>query len=123
MRKLLRLLWCAVALSGSFLTSAQDQTITGVVKDPRDNNPLAGATIINQRTKKAVQSNGEGAYSIPARAGDVLIISHVGRKNQQVTIGTGSYYLVRLDPVEGDLGEVVVTAMDIKRNPRELGYS
>lgn len=123
MRKLLRLLWCAVALSGSLLTSAQDQTITGVVKDPRDNNPLTGATIINQRTKKAVQSNAEGAYSIQARTGDVLIISHVGRKNQQVTIGTGSYYLVRLDPAEGDLGEVVVTAMDIKRNPRELGYS
>ncbi len=123
MRKLLRLLWCAVALSGSLLAFSQDHAVTGVVRDPKDNSPLAGATIINQRTKKAIQTNADGEYSIAARQGDLLIISHVGRKNQQVTIGTGSYYLVRLDPADGDMGEVVVTAMDIKRNPRELGYS
>ena len=123
MRKLLRLLWCAAALSGSLLAFSQDQTITGVVRDPKDNAPLAGATIINQRTKKAIQTNMNGEYSIPARSGDVLVISHVGRKTQQMTVGTGAYYVVRLDPAEGDMGEVVVTAMDIKRNPRELGYS
>ncbi|HTI10245.1 MAG TPA: SusC/RagA family TonB-linked outer membrane protein [Puia sp.] len=123
MRKLLRLLWCAVALSGSLLSFSQDQTIRGVVKDPKDNTPLAGATIINQRTKKAVQTNSNGEYTIPARSGDVLTISHVGRKNLKVSVGAGSNYTSLLDPADGDMGEVVVTAMDIKRSPRELGYS
>lgn len=123
MRKLLRLLWCAVTLSGSLLTFAQEHKVSGIVRDPKDNSPLAGATIVNQRTQKAVQTNDNGEYTLPGQSGDVLVISHVGRKTQRLTIGTGAYYVVRLDPTEGDMGEVVVTAMDIKRNPRELGYS
>jgi len=123
MRKLLLLLWCAAFLSASLLTVAQDRTISGVVKDPTDNTPLAGATIINKRTKKAVLTNENGQYTILAKAGDVLTISHVGRKNQLLTVGTATAYTTVLTRAEGDLGEVVVTAMDIKRNPRELGYS
>lgn len=123
MRKLLRLLWCAAFLSVSLLTVAQDQTITGVVKDPTDNSPLTGATIFNKRTKKTVITNDKGQYTIQARQGDVLSISHVGRKNQVLTIGTASTYTSALALADGDMGEVVVTAMDIKRNPRELGYS
>jgi len=123
MRKLLRLLWCAVALSGSLMALAQDQTITGLVKDPRDNSPLAGATILNQRTKKTVLSNEEGKYSIVAKPGDILVISHVGRKNVRLTIGNASSYTSLLETTGEDMSEAVVTAMDIKRNPRELGYS
>jgi TonB-linked SusC/RagA family outer membrane protein len=122
MRKLLRLLLCVVALSGSLQTFAQDQTISGTVKDPKNQSPLAGATVVNKRTKKAVQTNDAGQYTIAARPGDVLAISHVGRKNVQLTVGSESTYSSLLEPA-GDMGEVVVTAMDIKRNPRELGYS
>ncbi len=123
MRKLLRLVWCTVALTCSLLAVAQDQAITGTVKDPKDNSPLAGATIVNQRTKKTVLSNEEGKYTIVARPGDLLLISHVGRQNMRLTITTATTYNTLLQTGGEDMGEAVVTAMDIKRNPRELGYS
>ncbi len=123
MRKLLRLLWCAVALSWSMLAFAQDHTVTGTVKDPKDNSPLAGATILNKRTQKSAQTDDYGHYSIQATVGDVLVITHVGRKNQQLTVGSATNYSTLLAAAEADMGEVIVTAMDIKRNPRELGYS
>ena len=123
MRKLFRLFWCMLALSGSLLTMAQDRTITGVVQDAQDKSPLAAATVVNQRTKKTVLSNEEGKYSIVARPGDVLIISHVGRQNMRLTVGAASSYTSMLIAAGGDMSEAVVTAMDIKRNPRELGYS
>ncbi|HEY4062163.1 MAG TPA: SusC/RagA family TonB-linked outer membrane protein [Puia sp.] len=123
MRKLLRLLWCAVALTWSLLALAQDQKISGTVKDPRDNSPLTGATVTNKRTKKTVQTDDNGQYSVAARAGDELIISHVGRKSRTVTIGTAVSYTTMMDLLDAGMDQVVVTAMDIKRNPRELGYS
>ena len=122
MRKLLRLFWCAIALAWSVLAVAQEQNISGTVRDPRDNSPLAAATIVNKRTKKTVLTNETGAYTIVAQPGDVLTISHVGRKTVTLTIGSATSYSTLLQP-SGDLGEAVVTAMDIKRNPRELGYS
>lgn len=123
MRKLLLLLWCTLALSWSLLAQVQDRTITGVVKD-KDSSPLAGATVVNSRTKKTVLSNEQGQFSIAARKGDVLTISHVGLQNMRLTIGTESTYTVALEASAGsDMTEAVVTAMDIKRNPRELGFS
>ncbi|HEY1216284.1 MAG TPA: TonB-dependent receptor plug domain-containing protein, partial [Bryobacteraceae bacterium] len=123
MRKLLRTLWCAIALVSSLLTFAQDQTVTGVVRDPKDGAPLTGATIVNKRTMKSALAKEDGTFSIQARAGDRLMISHIGRKTTTLTVGSQSNYAVALDLENSDLGEAVVTAMDIKRNPRELGYS
>jgi len=122
MRKLLRILGCTAAILWSLLTFAQEQPISGTVRDPRDNSPLAAATIVNKRTKKAVMTNESGQYSIAAKPGDVLVITHVGRKTFTFTVGTERSYTTTLE-VAGDMGEAVVTAMDIKRNPRELGYS
>ncbi|GGA96458.1 SusC/RagA family TonB-linked outer membrane protein [Puia dinghuensis] len=123
MRNLLRPVCCALALVCSLLAFAQDQTITGTVRDPRDNTPLAGATIVNKRTKKAVLTNDDGHFTAIARSGDVLIVSHIGRKTALLTVGAATSYAVQLEIETSEIGEAVVTAMDIKRNPRELGYS
>ena len=123
MQKLLRLLWCAIALSWSLLALAQDQKITGTVKDPKDNTPLVGATVTNKRTKKTVQTDDNGVYTIAARAGDELTISHVGRKARTLTVGSSTSYTTMMESTDTGMDQVIVTAMDIKRNPRELGYS
>ncbi|HLZ88051.1 MAG TPA: SusC/RagA family TonB-linked outer membrane protein, partial [Puia sp.] len=123
MRKLLRILGCAIALVWSLQTVAQDQAITGVVRDPKDGAPLSGTTIVNKRTTKSVMAKEDGTFTIQARPGDKLMLSHIGRKTNTITIGSQSNYTIALEPENSDLGEAVVTAMDIKRNPRELGYS
>ncbi|HXD79676.1 MAG TPA: SusC/RagA family TonB-linked outer membrane protein, partial [Puia sp.] len=74
-------------------------------------------------THKTTMTDEHGKYSIAAHKGDVIVISHVGRKTSLLAVGPDNTYVTRM-PVEGsDMGEAVVTAMDIKRNPRELGYS
>src|SRR5260221_4478282 len=123
MRKLIRLLWCAFALTCSMPAVAQDQTITGTVKDPTDNSTLTGATIFNKRSHKSVVSNEQGKNTLAVRTGDVLVISHIGRKTVQLTVGAASSYESTLEIAGSDMGEAVVTAMDIRRNSRELGYS
>jgi TonB-linked SusC/RagA family outer membrane protein len=47
----------------------------------------------------------------------------VGYETTDVKVGSGDVIGLSLKTADNTLGEVVVTAMDIKRNPRELGYS
>jgi TonB-linked SusC/RagA family outer membrane protein len=123
MRKFLRLLLFVVTLCGWLQSFAQDRVITGTVKDPKDNSPLISASVTNKRTKKSVSTDEQGHYSLQASPGDVIVISHVGRKTIQLTVGNATTYSSGMEQLSADMGEAVVTAMDIKRNPRELGYS
>lgn len=52
-----------------------------------------------------------------------MLVSHVGFTETQMKVGDNATLSLKLTPTDNSLGEVVVTAMDIKRNPRELGYS
>src|SRR4030095_5082147 len=61
---------------------------------------------------------------IQANEGETLIITHVGHEIIETKVGKGQAdFSISLKQTDTALGEVVVTAMDIKRNPRSLGYS
>jgi ABC-type spermidine/putrescine transport system permease subunit II len=64
MRKLISGILCLFILS--ITASAQDITITGIVKD-EEGKPLPSATILNTRTKRSVISNSTGQFTILAR--------------------------------------------------------
>jgi hypothetical protein len=52
-----------------------------------------------------------------------LQITYVGYQTEEVKPGNSTTVGVSLKTADNLMGEVVVTAMDIRRNPRELGYS
>ena len=104
------------------MVNAQQTTVSGKVTGS-DGSPLANVTVVIKGTKSATLTNKDGIYSIGATAGQILSISFVGYEAKEVKVGTKTVYNVRLNLVDNDLEEVVVTAMDIKRNPKELGYS
>jgi TonB-linked SusC/RagA family outer membrane protein len=125
MRKILRLV---VALSLMILLlppalHAQQRTITGTVLSDDKKTPLAGVTIRVKGTSRLTTTDANGKFSIQVNAGETLEVSHVGYEPQDVKPGDGNTVGVSMKATDGTLGEVVVTAMDIKRNPRELGYS
>lgn len=122
MIKLLRtaLLLFFTVLSSSLM--AQLKTVNGTVTDAK-NEPVASATVTVKGTKRATQTNGSGFFSIQAQKGEVLVISSVGLRTTEVKVGDGNAYNTRLQNDESMMQEVTVTAMDIKRNKRELGYS
>ncbi|MBK7374508.1 MAG: TonB-dependent receptor plug domain-containing protein [Chitinophagaceae bacterium] len=105
------------------LMSQAQTSISGRVVNERDGAAVEGATVILKGKNTGTKTDANGNFSISAAKGDVLIISSVNFKQQQVKIGSSTSITVRLVSSDGTLGEVVVTAMDIRRNPRELGYA
>ena len=85
--------------------------------------PLPGINVLIKGTTQASQSDFNGAYSIQAKTGDVLVFSSVGFKSESATVGTSPVINIGLTEEAQGLNEVVVTALGIKRQKKELGYA
>jgi len=123
MRKILQLSAAFLLLFSSAIF-AQQRKIKGVVISPESNAPLPGVTIKIKGTSSAYQTDASGNFSIDAKTGDVLQFSYVGYNDYEVTVSSNTSTLrISLYSKDNSLEEVVVTALDIQRTPRELGYS
>jgi TonB-linked SusC/RagA family outer membrane protein len=101
---------------------AQVKTIKGLVSD-QNGLPLPGVTVLIQGTATASQSDYDGIYTIQASTGDVLVFSYLGIKTKTVTVAGSTTVNVVLTEDAQNLNEVVVTALGIKRQKKELGYA
>ena len=112
-------LFMAFVMQFSF---AQEKTVTGTVTTADDGLPLPGASVIVKGTSRGAQTDFDGIYTINANVGDVLVVSYVGMKTTEITIGAGNTYDVVLQ-LDGALDEVVITGQGIKRSEKSLGYA
>ncbi|HET6252427.1 MAG TPA: SusC/RagA family TonB-linked outer membrane protein [Puia sp.] len=100
---------------------AQQVPISGTVLSA-DGSPLAGVTVAVSGTKRAVMTDDHGKFTIGAKEGATLIFSSVGFTTQKIKAAAGME--VRLSQGESSqMGDVVVTAMGIKKERKALGYS
>ena len=120
MRKLLSLL--TVLLFCCLSVLSQTNTVTGKVTD-QQSQPVAFATIRVKGSKQGVSADAEGNYSLKVNKGAVLIISGSGITEKEITVGDGGNLDVQVTRKSGTLTEVVVTALGIQRQAKELGYS
>jgi TonB-linked SusC/RagA family outer membrane protein len=97
-----------------------EQVITGTVKDASTGEVLEGATIKVVGTKTQTKTGANGAFSVKAAPGQRITITIVGYESQ--TLSASGDLNVSLKATASELDEVVVT-MDMKRKPRELGFS
>ncbi len=125
MRKIKRLLVACLCLCISIAAIAQEQTVSGVIRDAADNSPLPGVSIRIKGARTGTTTAANGSYSIKVKKGQVLVFSFLGFKTTEVTVGDNMSVNINLieSADKQELSEVVVTAMDIKRNAREVGYS
>ncbi|MFY7840789.1 MAG: SusC/RagA family TonB-linked outer membrane protein [Lacibacter sp.] len=125
MRKIRHLLALSMCCFFALIAFAQEQTITGTIRDAADNTPLPGVSVKVKGGRTGTSTNSSGTFTIKANKGQVLIFSFLGYKTVEVTVGDNSTVNLSLTETaeKQQLSEVVVTAMDIKRNPRELSYS
>ena len=109
-----------VALSMQF-SFAQEKTISGTVTDA--SGPVPGVNIVVKGTKKGVQTNIDGKYTINAKQGDVLVFSFVGTSD--VTKVVGSSNTINTVIQQGvSLSEVVVTNLGyLSKDSRKLSSS
>ncbi|MGJ1445175.1 SusC/RagA family TonB-linked outer membrane protein [Sphingobacterium spiritivorum] len=97
------------AFSSSFNNSVafMQTAVRGTVAD-KSGNPLVGATVTNQNSKKSVQTDESGTFSIDARPGDVLKVSIIGFDGQQITVGESRTVTFTLEDNSQILEDVVV---------------
>jgi TonB-linked SusC/RagA family outer membrane protein len=85
---------------------------------------LPGVSILLKGTNIGTTTNADGDYTITVPGADaVLVYSFVGFVTQQVTVGSQAMIDVSLAENTAQLSEVVVTALGIKKEVRNIGYS
>jgi TonB-linked SusC/RagA family outer membrane protein len=96
------------------------KTITGTVRD-KTSEPLAGVSILVKDAKRGTVTNADGDFSIQIQPGDkALIFSYLGMNDKTVNIGNSTLLDVTMEENSALLNEVVITALDIKRETKSL---
>lgn len=116
------LLLCSFFSLCTMVVFAQQREITGTVKD-NNGNPLPNVSYIIKSTKTGGVTNANGHFSLKADKGATLVFSSVGFTSKEVKVDNQTNLQVSLSSSEGELNEVVVTALGIKRERRSIGYA
>lgn len=111
----------AFALLSAALYVHAQTSITGTVTDA--NGPIEGVTVQVTGTNRGTQTNASGHYSIEASTGETLQFSALGYTSQSVLVGASSIISVTLEEASGEIGEVVITALGVKRDKKSIGYA
>lgn len=106
-------------LAASTVAMAQ-RTISGKVSDS-NGQPLSGATVLVKGSKTSVMTGNDGSFSILADDKAVLVISSIGFLSREVNATDAAS--IQLSTDTKDLGEVVVTALGIRKEKKKLGYA
>ncbi|MCQ0110504.1 SusC/RagA family TonB-linked outer membrane protein [Zhouia amylolytica] len=105
MKKILSFLFVVFFLN---LAIGQERDISGTVVDAETKVPIPGASVMIKNTTVGVATDFDGKFSIKAKSGDVLEISYLGYKTQELSIGNQSNFNVQLQSDAAELDEVVV---------------
>jgi TonB-linked SusC/RagA family outer membrane protein len=105
------------------LAKAQSVTINGTVKSAGDGQVVANASVQVKGTKTIIATNEKGAFTITANVGQTLVVTAVGYKPLEKTVGPQRSINFDLTPSSTEMEGVVVTALGISRQQKALGYS
>ncbi|QNL50752.1 SusC/RagA family TonB-linked outer membrane protein [Olivibacter sp. SDN3] len=111
-------LLCLLSIFG---VNAQN-VLKGVVADSA-NAPLPSASIRILGTTQGTSSDTEGQFSINYTPGSTLQVSALGYQTQEIPLNNQQTLTIQLAEDNQALSEVVVTALGIKRERRQLTYS
>jgi TonB-linked SusC/RagA family outer membrane protein len=102
---------------------AQDRTITGKVTSEEDGSGLPGVNVILKGTTTGTTTDVDGSYRLNVpQSGGTLIFSFIGFSTTEAAIGSRSVVDLSMSSDFTQLSEVIVTAMGVERQSRELGY-
>ncbi|MFT3827106.1 MAG: SusC/RagA family TonB-linked outer membrane protein [Chitinophagaceae bacterium] len=119
--KLLVLLTCVMLVGITAL--AQTHFITGQVKNDKGE-PIAFATIRIKSSGKGVSADDNGNFRIEVPDNNqTLVISATGYNDLEQKPGSSTLLSISLGAMNGNLQEVFVTALGIKREEKALGYA
>jgi len=101
----------------------QEQQVSGKILN-KDGVPLPGATIVIKGTTKGTTSDANGSFSLDVPDGNtVLVVRFIGYLQKEVKLKGQTKIDIVLQEDLADIGEVVVTALGIKKDAKSLAYS
>ncbi|WP_166333507.1 SusC/RagA family TonB-linked outer membrane protein [Sphingobacterium chungjuense] len=117
-----RLLWLLLSLSATSLSTEANpltrsnlfhrvdnqQQLRGKVVDSQSN-PIAGATVMNNRTEQQVQTSNDGTFALAGRAGDQLSVRFIGYNNAELRVTSVSDIIITMEPQSQAIEEVMVS--------------
>lgn len=103
--------------------TAQERTISGVVREESTNDVLPGVTILEKGTSNGTITDTDGKFTIAVQKGATLLVSFIGLETKEVLVGESLSLNITLAASTEQVDEVVVTAMGIKRETKALGYA
>lgn len=109
-----------LGLQGLF---AQTRDISGTVTSSEDKSPIPGVSVVVKGSTLGTITDMNGTFSlkVPGNA-QTLMFSFVGMNSLEVPIGSQVRFDILMYPATFGVDEVVVTAMGIKREKREITY-
>ena len=96
---------------------------SGKVVAETNQSPLSGISVSVKGKSNGTVTNSDGAFSISANSGDVLIFTGTDIDRKEVTVGNDASVFVRVQQSVKSIDEVVVTALGIRKEKRKLGYA
>ena len=122
MKKILMIFVLAIATVS--LALGQTVQVTGTVTSQDDGMTIPGASVVAKGTTVGTLTGANGEYSLTVpQSATTLIFSFIGMKTLEVPIQGRTRIDVFLESELVGLDEVVVTAVGISREKRELGYN
>jgi len=108
----------------SVISYAQTKNITGHVIDGKTGDPLPGVSVVVPGTTIGTVTNIDGIYHLTIdNSVKKLAFTFIGMTKQVVEIGDKNEINVVMKESTLKVGEVVVTALGIKREKKALGYA
>ncbi len=98
-------------------------TVKGKVTDATTKETVPGATVAVKGSNTAVATDINGNYSISVSAPAVLQVSFIGYKTKEVPVVNQQIINVTLEQAAEQLKDVVVTALNVNKQERSIGYS
>ncbi len=97
--------------------------IKGKVVD-KNNQPLEGVTVYVQGADYGTETNALGIFEVEAAENATLLFSYLGYADVTQTVSNTDFVnIVLYEDTEGQLDEIVITALGIAREEKQLGYS
>ncbi len=99
------------------------QTIKGKITS-ETKEPLPGVSVVVKGTTTGASSDANGNYTIQTADGNAtLVFSFIGYTTEEVAVGGRTTIDIEMVPDITSLSEVVVTALGISKDRKQLGYS
>nr|WP_317631866.1 TonB-dependent receptor [uncultured Flavobacterium sp.] len=99
---------------------AQQRQISGTVQEP-DGFPLPGASVVIKGTTIGTSTDMDGKFQLSASTGDVITVSFLGYKTQEITVTSNNNYSVSMIADQNELEELVVVGYGVQKKKDVTG--